>query len=246
MSKTLKQLLDSVNDEIGFDRANSYYVSQDPNIRTLVACAQRSAQSLRDLRLQKLVRQASIDLADGEDTDDDRIKKYSLPDDFFAVVPDTTYQFGRADPAQLPTPAETWAYLKSRAGPEGLRVRARIIDDELYVFSPDVAQTFVFEYISDKPVAVAGPVVSASATSSVTFTKDTDVWTLDDSLIELDIIWRYKQKKGLDWQSDKQISDDYQVLLRGRDQGAQTIYWPDAWPYPGEPYTNLWVDNALA
>ncbi len=248
MAKTLKALLDTVNDETGFDRASNYVSSTDPNIRTLVAVANRAARYLRELSLQQLVRQCQISLADGTvDPSEDpqgRISYFALPQDFFAYTPDTSYQDGRIDPAQLPTPAPTWAYLISRSGPQSLRVRCRILRDRLYVFSPDATQFINFEYISSKPITVhASGIQPSSSVFSDVFTTDADTWDLDDSLIELEIKWRYKQVKALDWQTDKQDSDLYQNALRGRESGATTLYPPNAWPYPAEPYTNLWVDN---
>lgn len=240
MPKSLKKLLDQVNAESGFDVPNTYIGSSDPNIAQLVAIANRCAILLRDMRLQYLVKQADISMADGTPTDDDRIFSYAMPDDYYCLVPDTVYQFGRIDPAQLPTPASTWAYLKSRSGPEGLRVRDRIIGDKLYVFSPDATQSQQFEYISTWTIRSTNP--PQKGPSQDTFKQDADVWMLDDALIELEILWRYKLAKGLDSGQDKENSRLYQNELRGRDAGAQTIYPPGLWPWPGfEPYTNLWV-----
>ncbi len=247
MPKSLKQLLDQVNGEAGFDVPTLYIGSTDPNIVQLVAIANRCAVLLRDLHLQFLVKQANIPMTNGTPTEDSRIFSFPLPDDYYCLVPDTTYQFGRIDPAQLPTPASTWAYLKSRSGPEGLRVRDRIIGDRLYVFSPDATQSQQFEYISKNPVGTLVPATSFAGQAGVyegheTFTADTDIWLLDDALIELEIIWRYKLAKGLDSGQDKENSRLYQNELRGRDAGAQIVYPPGLWPWPGfEPYTNLWV-----
>lgn len=248
MSKTLKQLLDQVCPEIGFDTPSSYIGNtNDENIKTLVAISQRVATLQRDLQLQKMVRQARISLANGTPTDDDRIFTYALPSDFYRVTPDTVYQFGRVDPAQLPTPAPTWAYLRSRSGPQQLRVRCRFIQDRLYVFSPDASQYLDFEYISNGPIQKylgAQPLPSANPVYIAQFSNDKDIWTLDDPCFEMAVKWRYKREKGIEgWQEDQKDYQLYENELRGRDAGAQTIYWPDMWPWPGVPYTNLWVQN---
>lgn len=245
MSKTLKQLLDQVNGEIGFDIPGSYVGNTVSDVIQLVAIANRSAILLRELRLQYLTRQWTVDLSTGTATDDVQIQSYPLPSDFFALVPDTVYQLGRVDPAQLPTAAPTWAYLRSRTGPQGFRVRCRFIHDRLYVFSPEVTQSLDFEYVSTSSVqrSSQGKPQPAATVYSDTFANDNDIWLLDDPLIELSIKWRYKKEKGLDWQADQQTSMEYQNALRGRDQGAQTISPLCNWPYPGEPYTNLWVSD---
>lgn len=247
MPKTLKQLLDQVNGEIGFDIPGQYIGNTDSNIVQIVAIAQKQAKILRDLRLQKLVRQAQISMkVDGiVDPTDDRITSFPLPSDFYSEVPDTAYQFGRIDPAQLPTSAPTWAYLRSRSGPQGLLVRCRIINGRFAVFSPDTTQRVDFEYISSNPInQPATGADSEVVTTGDQFKTDGDTWLLDDALFEAAVKWRYCQAKGLEgWQQYQQDYQSYESELRARDQGAQTIYWPGSYPYPGEPYTNLWVQE---
>src|SRR5690348_10359901 len=248
MSSNLKTLLDTVNDEIGFERAASYIGSNDPNIRTLVATAQKAAKILRDMNLQKLVRQSGIALSTATvDLSMDpggRISGVPLPTDFYAYTFDTIYQDGRFDPAQLPTPAPTWAYLISRAGPQSLRVRLREIKDRLYVFSPDATQNINFEYVSKAPITIFSDTPTVSTQPSDSFTQDTDIWDIDDTLFINEVKWRYQQVKAIgDWQSSYQDAQNYQNFFRARDGGATTLYPPNAWPYPAEPYTNLWVQN---
>ena len=125
MPKTLKQLLDQVNDEAGFEKPTSYVGSDDPNIAQLVAIANRSAIILRDMGLQKLLRVATISLTGGTSVPySDMVFSYPLPADFLSLVPDTTYQIGRIDQADFPTTPELWNYMISRSGPAGLRVRS--------------------------------------------------------------------------------------------------------------------------
>lgn len=249
MASTLKTLLDTINDEIGFDRSNNYLASTDPNIRTLVAIAQKSALILRDLQLTQLRRQAVIDLStavtDLEFDPSGRVAYVDFPTDFYAYVFDTSYQDGRIDPAQWPTPAPTWAYLISRSGPQSLRVRLREMKDRLYVFSPDATQSLNFEYISKNPITkVSGTPAPAASVTADQFTSDADIWDLDDTLFTNEVRWRYRRVKGFqDWSDDYQDAQNYQNILRARNGGATTIYPPNAWPYPAEPYTNLWVQN---
>lgn len=237
--KTLKQLLDQVNGEIGFDIPSSYIGNTDPNIFPMVAIANRSAGLIRDISLQKLRKFATFDLSGGTIayTDDGRIKAYDLPSDFYAYASDTTYQNGRLDNAILPTTPSIWAYLISRQGQDTLPIRCRFVNDKLLVFTPQHGQTLEFEYISNSPIT------DLDGNPQTAFLADTDVWILDDPLIEMDIKWRYKREKGLEnWQADQQDYQAYENLVRARDGGARTIGWPtNDWPYPNEPFTNLWV-----
>ena len=241
MAKTLKQLLDQINDEAGFDKPNQYIGSVDPNINQLIAIANRSAIVLRDMHLQAMVNVASIDLSSGSPVAyDPEIRTFALPSDFLALVPDTAYQNGRIDMALLPTSPSEWNYLISRTGPEGLRIRCRIEQNRLFIYSPETGETLKFEYLSKFPiynVEAFGRQVPAES-----WANDSDVWRLDDALIEMDVLWRYKRAKGLDWQDDRGDFIQYSNSLRARDRGARTIGWPDCEPYPNAPYTNLWVN----
>jgi hypothetical protein len=151
--------------------------------------------------------------------------------------------------ADFPTSPTTWNYLISRSGPEGLRIRCRIEAGRLYVFSPDAGETMRFEYISKYPVSAPTnsntlDVNDINATAPIPqeqFTSDNDVWVLDDPLFEMDVIWRYKKAKGLDWEIDRGEYQLYENALRARDRGSKTIGWPCAEPYPNAPVTNLWV-----
>lgn len=240
MAKTLKLLLDQVCAEIGFDVPGIYFNSTDENIRQMVAIANRSAIRLRDLHLQQMVRVANITLSGGTTVSwSPDVRAYTLPSDFLALVPDTTYQQGRIDMADFPTSPTTWNYLISRSGPEGLRIRCRIEGGLLYVFSPEVTETVKFEYISKFPID--GTVGDSRLIPREQFTADADTWRLDDPLIEMDVIWRYKKAKGLDWEMDRGEYQLYENALRARDRGAKTIAWPCGEPYPNAPFTNLWV-----
>ena len=244
--KTLKQLLDQVNGEIGFDIPSAYIGNVDPNIVQLVAITNRSAKHIRDLGLQKLRKFATFDLSGGTVayTTDGRIKAYDFPSDFYAYASDTTYQNGRLDNAILPTTPSIWAYLISRQGQDTLPIRCRFVNDKLLVFTPQHGQTLEFEYVSSYTIFHNPTSADVTVTpNSDAFTDDTDIWMLDDPLIEMEVKWRYKREKGVEnWQSDQQDYQDYENIVRARDGGARTIGWPtNDWPYPNEPFTNLWV-----
>lgn len=246
MAKSLKQLLDQVNKEIGFDVPSQYIGSSDPNTVQLVALANALAIELRDLRLQKLIRQVFIDLGSGGTVDltedpQGNISYWPFPDDFYAATPNTTYQSGRIDMALWPTPSDDWAYLISRVGPQGLRIYVRTIQDRIYVFNPDASQKLQFEYISKYPITIVSSTPTLTNQFSETFTSDADIWDLDDRLMELYLKVSYKSEKGLDFSRDEERRRLYENELRGRDQNATTIRPPYPYPWEGEPYTNLWV-----
>jgi len=98
--------------------------------------------------------------------------------------------------------------------------------------------------VSKAPITIFSDTPTVATQPSDSFTQDTDIWDIDDTLFINEVKWRYQQVKAIgDWQSSYQDAQNYQNFFRARDGGATTLYPPNAWPYPAEPYTNLWVQN---
>jgi hypothetical protein len=74
-----------------------------------------------------------------------------------------------------------------------------------------------FFYISDLIVKDAGGV------PKVAFTADTDVFRLDERLLELGVIWRSKKDKGLPFDVAKAEYDDLLMKKAKRDSGSQAV-----------------------
>jgi hypothetical protein len=226
MPNTLQTNLNQVLSETGFQIPDYYFQNQDQNVLQIIACAQASALEIVEQGYQALSVQGSQLLTTAT--------TYALPSDFLSFVPGTMYQQGRWDPADLPTTEETWALLNSVTAVASLPIRVRIIANQLVVKNPTSGATLNFEYISNAPIRSAG------GTAQKTFAADTDVWSLDDRLFQIEAKWRFKKEKGLDWQTDLQESAVRRATIRSRDQGNSHIV-PGRVTVSGEPYANVWV-----
>ena len=115
----------------------------------------------------------------------------------------------------------------------------RVMDNMIKIFNPNSGDTLSFEYLIDHPVEDSG------GTGKKRFTADSDVWRLDDDLIIMDIVWRYKKLIGLpDWQADHADYRRYLSRTQGQDAPAKTVYMGGESNYPlGVPHTDLWVNN---
>lgn len=229
---TLKEMLDAVLLESGMDTETVYATSPRDEVLRLMNLANRSARTLSSgWKWQKLRRVYTFSLTDAT--------TYDLPSDFRELVADSTYTNNIIEQVDMrPTPSE-WRYLQTNGTGVGPTYKMRIIGGSIEVFEPQSGETVSFEYHSDHPV-----MATDGTTTKARFTADTDTFRLDDDMLIMEVIWRYKKLLGLqDWQVDYQEAQKYANLTRGQDAGAKTIY-PGRETPQGVPYTQTWVNNA--
>jgi hypothetical protein len=230
MSNTLAVNLNQALSESGFLTYDSYVGNQDQNVMQIVALAQAAALDLVEDEWMYLTRQGSIVLTTAT--------TYPLPADFLGFAPNTVYQHGRWDQADLPTTAEQWALLNSITGMSSLPIRVRLLNNQFNILNPQAGATINFEYQSKYPILAA--VTLPASTPSGQFVSDADIWMLDDRMFQLNFKWRFKREKGLEWTSAKMESDLWEGQVRARDQGNSTIT-SNQTTVMGVPYTNTWV-----
>lgn len=198
---TLLSICQAVADESGFERPTNIIGSNNPISRQLLALCNREGKYLASkshplggwtvLQIEHL-----FDTADG-------VAEYAFPSDFSCFINDT--QWSRSEHIWLygPVSPQEWQTMKSGVLGTGVfskrfRVkRASSGNTDKFVVDPtptDVA-TFVFEYISKNWVNSAG-------TTYASWQADTDTSLLDEELIKMGLMWRFKKEKGLDWQAD--------------------------------------------
>lgn len=130
---------------------------------------------------------------------------YTLPNDFayFQQLTwwDRTYRWQMFGPLT----AQEWQVLKSGLSPVGPRRFFRIIGNKFFIHpAPSVTgQTMVFEYFSNAWCQ------SNAGVAQNTWLADTDYYSMDDDAFILGIQWRFKQKKGLDYQQEQK---DYVIM----------------------------------
>lgn len=228
MALTLKQNLDQILGERGFATETAYAAATgNPPAVQMLYLANAAVADIQENGYQKLRKQATISMT--TDTE------YDLPSDFHEYVPDTGYVDGRLDPVDMPTTPGMWAFIRA-GGPNSFMLRVRFLGGQVQVLNPVDEEDLTFEYVSNTPIQATG----AGALKS-RFDADTDVWLLDDRLLQLETLWRWEKVKGFaDWQASLAIAKAHRIAVRGREAGAKTLTpMSDAAPI-AEPYTNLW------
>ena len=229
---TLKDILDSVLLESGMDTETAYVSSGKDEVLRLVNLANRAARRIATgHNWQALLLTHTFSLTTET--------IYDLPSDIRAFIPDTTFVDSYLFGVDMRTRPQLWHYLQVNTTGTGPRYRMRVIGDKINVYQPQSGDTISFEYLTDHPVLATNGV-----TSKKKFTLDTDTWRLDDDLLTMDVIWRYKKLLGLDWQVDLTEFKSYERTVKGQEAAAKTIIGSDGSEYPlGEPHTQLWINT---
>jgi hypothetical protein len=135
------------------------------------------------------------------------------------IVNDTIWNRTTNRPLFGPLNAQQWQIMKARAA-AGPFSEYRIRGNELLFYPPaDAGNNCHFEWISKDFCQNA-----AGTTSYCRWNADTDVFVLDSRILELSVLWKWKQLKGLDYQKDEQ---KYRIAIeqaKGRDGTKPALY----------------------
>ena len=182
---TLLNIVQHAADRLGLTRPSTVISSSDENARILLGMAQEEGKSLADRHTwQALQTEYTFSTVNGTSS-------YALPTGFDAIIKDTVFNRtkrramqGDLSPAQW---QETQASLVTMVNP-AFRIRGSLF----YISpTPTATETVAYEYLT-KNWCSAG----------AAWTSDTNTALLDEELITLGIIWRFKSKKGFDYAED--------------------------------------------
>jgi hypothetical protein len=83
---------------------------------------------------------------------------------------------------------------------------------------PTSGDTWAFEYISNFWCQ------SAAGVGQTQWVADTDTGILDEELLTLDIIWRWKASKSIEYADDLANFEDRKAIRQGQTTGARALY----------------------
>jgi len=133
------------------------------------------------------------------------------------IINDTIWNRTLRRPVFGPKNPQNWEQQKAFAinGPWS---GYRIIGGELAMYPiPTAGQDCYFEYISKNWIT------TSTASTASSWTNDDDTAKLDENLIILDTIWRWKQQRGLDYAEDFAKSERLHQDLANRDGGKDWL-----------------------
>lgn len=138
-----------------------------------------------------------------------------IPEDFRRFVPDSF--FNRDTNRQVTGPLTPQQFQRAQVWPQltapYLCWRER---DGAFLLNPvpPAGETIAYEYIS------AYWAKSSAGVAKAAFTSDDDTTYLEEELLKLDLRWRWKEAKGLDYGEDMQTFELAKELALGDDGGS--------------------------
>lgn len=188
-----------------------------------------SSTNQLDIQLRDLLNQGMIDLAKrcawtkltGEKTFTTvatEIQTSAVPSDFLFYVDDTMWNRTTNRKILGPLNSQEWQQIK--AGPlytsiySSFRFRG---GDILITPTATAGQTIAYEYVTNLIAE------NAAGSAIASFSTDTDTSILEEELLALDLIWRFKKSKGLEYGEDFNAFESNVELAISRDGGKRTL-----------------------
>lgn len=213
MALSVLQIIQTACKRIGILAPTVALGSSDQQIIQLVSLCEEEGQSLADrhqweaLQVEALfttvASQAQTSLA-------------TIAPSFNYIVNDTIWNRTLRRPVYGPTSQQDWQQKKAIQlnGPfNSFRIIADVIN---FYPTPAAGQVCAFEYISRNWI-------NTGTTSSSVFLTDADTPKINDQLIVLGLIWRWKAAKGMDYAEDFAKYETRVMDAMGRDAGKATL-----------------------
>jgi hypothetical protein len=184
---TLLTIVRNASDRLGLPRPSAVAASTDQSVLTLLGLAQEEGKTLAGRHTWQVL-QTEYTFPTVAST-----ASYALPSGFDQMLKDTVFNrtrrrrmVGDLSPSQW---QETQASLVTMVNP-AFRIRGNLF----YISpTPTAAETVAYEYISKNWCQSAGSVGQSA------WVADTDTGILDEELMTLGVVWRFKASKGLDY-----------------------------------------------
>lgn len=205
---------------IGIPTPSVVATATDPTVLALFELAQEEGRQLARYGDWRALRKEKTFTTVAAETQTDT----PIPADFAGFVDHTFWNRSRRERLYGPATAEEWQRWKSSVtfpvrGTFYLRGTSLLIQP-----TPTAGETIAYEYRSSYWCQSSG------GTAQETWAADTDTGLISERLMGLGLIWRYKQNRGLDWQTD---FDKYQFDVAqelGRDQPHRIINMGEGGP----------------
>lgn len=214
MALTCLQIIQTACRRIGILAPNAAVGSTDPQIIQLLAISEEEGQEQAErYQWQALQAEATFTTVAAQI----QTTVVAVTTGFNYIVNDTIWNRTLRRPVYGPKSQQDWQQDKALQlnGPfNAFRILNGVIN---FYPNPVAGQSCYFEYISDNWITT-----SVSGVSTI-WTNDADTPKIDDQLVVLGTIWRWKQAKGLDYAEDfakyeRRIQD-----AMGRDAGKPTL-----------------------
>jgi hypothetical protein len=216
-------IIQDVCDRLSLTRPSAVVTSTDTNVRQLFALLKEGTEELSKFGgqdggagWQSLVNeQTFVTVADFEQSS-------AVPEDFRRFIPNTFWNRTSERPVTGPMTPQQWQAQRARGALSQLYLGFRQRDGSFLLSAggstvPTAGETIAYEYVSSYWAQ------SSAGQPKATFTSDDDTSYLDEALLKLDLKWRWKHAKGLDYGEDLATFERAKLAAYGADGGSTQL-----------------------
>lgn len=221
---SLLTVAQAVARDCGFAVPSTIVGNSDDTAAMLLALANKSGKALAGFPWQVLQKEYTFSTANGTPS-------YALPSDYGWIQNDTLWNRTNLWRDRGSLSAEEWQAYKSGITSSTPRARWRLKGNLIFFDpTPTAIESHAFEYVSN---AWAWDGISTYANNYVT---DSYISLIDEYLLELDLTWRFLERKGLAYAEAKKEADEQVLQSLGTDQPKQSVNMAtDERPWPPIP-----------
>lgn len=191
---SLLTIIQDAATELKLVRPTTVIGSTDPNAPQLLALANKDGKELaRRFDWQALNKEATFTTVASET----QTTLSSLASDFGHIIDGTMWNRTQSWRVLGPLNSQEWQRKKASAAQAAIGNWFRIRGDSILFYpTPAAGENVYFEYISNKWCQSSG------GTAQSSWVADTDTALLNEEIIRLGIIWRFRKAKGFDYGED--------------------------------------------
>jgi hypothetical protein len=220
-------------DIIGIERQVAIAAGTGGDARQLYRLAKLELSELaRRTSWQALIKEETfVSVANSHQVD-------AIPSDFLFIVNETLFNRTQDREVFGPVSPREWQMMSAKTSGSLVEEVFRIRGNTLLIHPTPVAgEDYAFEYVTRQLATMADLV-----TEKVTYIIDSDVAKLDEELVKLGVVWRWKNIKGLDYAEDFRTYEMQVANSIARDGGKRTISMDGRRP-PGVPVVGIPAGN---
>lgn len=222
---SLLSIVQGAANELGLIAPVQVFASTDPNVIVLRQLADKEGKELaRRYDWQVIQREGQFITVASETQVTDIRATYP---DFSHIVSQSMWNRTQSRPVHGPLTAVDWQMRKSAAAQAGYADWYRLRGNAILFFPvPPPNQTVAFEYIS------SGWCLGVSGAPQNSFRADLDSSLIDEEILRLGCVWRFKKAKGFDYGED----------FRTYEMALQDVFGPDS----GRPVIDMTGDDTIS
>lgn len=186
--------------------------STDLIVQELLACANEEGEQLMRRGTWQVLRKQQAYTALAQE-----VQTGMIPSDFDRFVQETFWNRTRKRIMWGPVTPQEWQNLKAWTATPAMDTFVIRGGDVLITPNPAAGDQLYFEYVSENWCQSSG------GTPQNEWAADTDTGILDEKLMALGVVWRYRFAKGLKWQTQFQNYDTQVKQALAVDQPQRTV-----------------------